>query len=111
MNKAHVYIEISDSRNTQLALDGAKFIDQTLRAWSMDRHCVGNVYLVQTDYRADAGEFSVTLDSFPNTAAAMTEVANQWFSDQLADRLRRSELRQDKARKAAAARWGNGGDQ
>lgn len=108
MKKLHVHVKVKDHANVLLALECAKFLDDTARAWSADLHQLATVFVFHSPELGDELDAEVIADlpGLPSTSKGLSIVGQQWFDDQLYLRKQAAAARVERARKAAAARWG-----
>jgi hypothetical protein len=111
MRKFFVHIKLRNPANAQLALDTAKFIGVTAELWSAGVNQLAGIHIWPVSDLQVEADVTVDVPMLPSTSTGLSIVGQQWFEDQLDLQRKKSELRAERARKAAAARWGNGGDQ
>lgn len=111
--KLHVQIKLRNPADANLALDCARFVAQTADAWSAGLNMLHSVFIFTAVELGDGlvCEVSADVPTFPATSKGLSLVGQTWLEDAIAQRDQLSKLRAERARKAAAARWGNGGDQ
>ena len=113
MKKLHVHIKIKDAAHTQLALDCARFLGDTAKAWSGDLHYLHTVliFTVPELNNGAAAEVVADIPNLPSTSKGLSIVGQQWFEDQLELKQAHAKMRASRAKKAAQARWGKEGEQ
>jgi hypothetical protein len=111
--KLHLQIKLRAPSDANLAMDCARFVAQTADAWSAGLTQLHSVFVFTVGELGDglACEVVAEVPSFPATSKGLSLVGQTWLEDALAQRDQLAQLRIERARKAAAARWGNGGDQ
>lgn len=111
--KLHVHIKVKNSTDASLALDCARFLAQTADAWSAGLTQLTSAFVFTAVELGDELLCEVTADvpNYPATSKGLSVVGQAWLEDAIAQRDQLAKLRAERARKAAAARWGNGGDQ
>lgn len=111
--KLHLQIKMRAPSDATLAMDCARFVAQTAVAWSGGLTQLHSVFVFTVGELGDGLTCEVVADvpGFPATSKGLSLVGQTWLEDALAQRDQLAQLRVERARKAAAARWGNGGDQ
>ena len=111
--KLHLHIKLRHCTDATLALDCARFVAQTAEAWSAGLTKLHSVFMFTVAELGDDLPCEVTAEvvNFPATSKGLSLVGQAWLEDALAQRDQLAKLRAERARKAAAARWGNGGDE
>ena len=109
MAKVHVHIKVRESCYTSIAIECAKFIGDTANAWSLGAHELCSVFIFTCVDLPEGVPVEVTVDipTLPSTAKGLSIVGQQWFEDTLHLREKQAQARTERAKKAAAARWGS----